>query len=875
MTQEIRIRRWLAFLLAALLVFSTLSTALAAGKTFQSYQTTSMSNVNLRKRANGTSTILKRIKVGDTVTIVGKSGNYYQIQFDGKEGYALIKYIDGTDSGADPEPDESLMHAVPLAVTSYPYDTTTLGYVKLRKKANRTADVYRTIPVNSLVTVLSVEGDFARVEYDGQKGYVYAKYVNLANIPTPTPVPTATPKPGSESYALIKSGDTGAMVTALQQALIELKYLSEGDADGKYGTKTEQAVKLLQKRNGLTQTGQADAELQLLIYEGTPKDVNSFRQHVKTIPPIAGAVIKLNGQGEVVTKAQTRLKELGYYTSTPSGVCDALMVSAIEEFERKNSLVVDGALSATDQNLLYSTWALDASVAVTPTPTPVPEMPKDVVRPGDKSNDVKLVQTRLTELGYLTSKVTGTFDDDSVKALKKFQKANGLDADGVCGIQTRAVLFAAHPVYAVPTATPVIAANETPEPTYAPITKENCVTIKAGSQGMDVKRLQIRLQELGYYTSRQDGIYLTDDIAAVRAFQKANGLTTDGKAGYNTQTVLYSNAAKRADNANSDVIASSKAATLRYGSQGVEVQTLQNKLISLGYLSGSADGKFGSSTRRAVKAFQQANGLSPDGIVGAATQAKLGDGTTDSGAVSNTVPYVTLYKGATGEAVKAMQNRLIALGYLTGKADGKFGNQTSLALIAFQRANGLKADGIMGSATTKKLNQTSGTVNNGGTTTIVTPTTAPNVTTISAASVRYANWYTEIRAKARKYPNVTVYDFSTGLSWQLTIFSNGAHADAIPITAEDTAKMNKAFGKTTWNPKPVWVMFSDGSVYMASTHNTPHGTYNKKNINNFAGHLCVHFPRTKAEVEAIGPYATSHQKAIDQGWEVTQKRAGR
>ena len=160
MTQEIRIRRWLAFLLAALLAFSTLSTALAAGKTFQSYQTTSMSNVNLRKRANGTSTILKRIKVGDTVTVVGKSGNYYQIQFDGKEGYALIKYIDGTDSGADPEPDESLMHAVPLAVTSYPYDTTTLGYVKLRKKANRTADVYRTIPVNSLVTGDKTEQDW-------------------------------------------------------------------------------------------------------------------------------------------------------------------------------------------------------------------------------------------------------------------------------------------------------------------------------------------------------------------------------------------------------------------------------------------------------------------------------------------------------------------------------------------------------------------------------------------------------------------------------------------------------------------------------------------------------------------------------------------
>ena len=79
--------------------------------------------------------------------------------------------------------------------------------------------------------------------------------------------------------------------------------------------------------------------------------------------------------------------------------------------------------------------------------------------------------------------------------------------------------------------------------------------------------------------------------------------------------------------------------------------------------------------------------------------------------------------------------------------------------------------------------------------------------------------------------------------------------------------MNKAFGKTTWNPKPVWVMFSDGSVYMASTHNTPHGTWQASNNKISTIWLSSgenHFPRTKLEVEAIGPYATSHQKAIDQ-----------
>ena len=90
--------------------------------------------------------------------------------------------------------------------------------------------------------------------------------------------------------------------------------------------------------------------------------------------------------------------------------------------------------------------------------------------------------------------------------------------------------------------------------------------------------------------------------------------------------------------------------------------------------------------------------------------------------------------------------------------------------------------------------------------------------------------------------------------------------------ANDTANMNRAFGKTTWTPKAVWVLFSDGRIYMASTHNTPHGTSHIRN-NDFNGHLCVHFPRTDAQVASIGSYATSHQKAIDLGWEATKNRA--
>ena len=865
MKYHFSLRRSVALILAVMLLFSTVSLAFAA---FEAYQTISMDGVNLRKKASSSSTILKRIKQGDVVTVTGKSGKYYQLQFDGAEGYALIAYVDGTANDKDPEPDGTLMQAAPVSVTSYPYDTVTLGYVKLRKKAGRTADVIRTLAPDSLITVYKVENGFAYVEHEGKKGYVYAPYVNLANIPTPTPVPEPTVKPGAEKYLTVKKGDSGATVKALQEVLIELGYLEKGSADGKFGAKTESALKTLQKRNGRTQTGVADQELQLLLYEGTPKDVKGYRQYVKTLAPISGAVISLNHRGDAVLKAQQKLYDLGYLQKVPDGTCDEETVTAIYAFERNNQLEVDGSLSATDQNLLYSSFVLDASVVVTPTPTPVPEMPKDTVRPGDKSDDAKLVQQRLKELGYYTGKVNGTFNDASVKALQKFQEANGLTPDGVCGIQTRGILYAAHPVYAVPTALPVELIT-TPAPTMAPITQENTVTIKAGSQGEDVRRLQIRLQELGYYTSRQDGICLSDDITAIRAFQKTNGLTVDGKAGFKTQSLLFSAQALPAQTVESETASSSTDPVLRYGSSGAAVLDLQNRLITLGYLADKADGKFGLNTRAAVVAFQKANNLSPDGVAGAKTLEKL----NSSKAEDNKVPYVTLREGSTHAAVKDLQNRLITLGYLTGKADGIFGTKTTLALISFQKANKLTADGIMGKKTTKALNST-GAVSASGNKVETTTPSAPSASGVSAASVRYANWYQEVRAKARKYPNVTVYDFTTGISYRLNIFSNGAHADAEPITADDTAKMNQAFGKTTWTPKPVWIIFSDGTIYMASTHNTPHDTYHIRD-NNFNGHVCIHFPRTEAQVTSIGPYATSHQKAIDLGWEATQKRAGK
>ena len=856
--------RLLAAVCAMALFLSVISPALAAK---YPYDTISMDDVNMRSRANTTSTILKKIQKGDTVTILGVTGSFYRVEFDGKTGYAMKKYIDGTDPSPDPSPNPALSMQAPPAISEYPYDTTVIDYVKLRKVAQTEGEVILTIPAGSVVTVYDrTSNGFAKVKYDGKTGYCVDTHINLANIPAPTP------QPGAEKYTELKNGSEGASVTALQSALEELGYLEEEDVDGKFGAKTEEALKLFQKRNGLAQDGIASQDLQLKLYEDTPKDTRGYRQYVRTVPPVAGAVIREKSKGEPVTKLQTRLKELGYYKGELTGVCDEDTVAAIKLFEGKHGLVADGEMSAADQQVLYGATAMEASVVVTPSPTPTVKPPTKTLRPGDKDDEVKLLQQRLKDLGYYTGNITGVYNTATTEAVKAFQKKSSLEQDGILGPITRTVLYGVNAIYAVPTAIPV----STPTPTTTPLTPENVIVIRAGSMGEVVRRLQARLQELGYYTSRLDGVYLTDDIEAVRAFQSANGLKVDGKAGYETQTALYSDSAIRG-NANVTSGETALVNTLRYGSEGAEVTTLQNRLIALGYLAGSADGKFGRDTKSAVIAFQKANGLSADGVVGTDTSTRL----YASNVVSNTVSSTqTLRVGAVSDAVRDMQNRLITLGYLeNGEADGKFGVKTSLALIEFQKANGLSADGVAGVKTFAKLNSVSaitagstGSSTSSGTTTTTTAA-APTVTTISASQVRYANWYSEVKARCRLFPNATIYDFTTGISWQVNIFSMGAHADAEPLTSQYTAEMNRAFGgKTTWTPKAVWVVLSDGTVYMASTHNTPHDTYHIRD-NNFDGHICIHFPRTQAQVEKIGPYATSHQKAIDLGWETTLKLA--
>ena len=219
----------------------------------------------------------------------------------------------------------------------------------------------------------------------------------------------------------------------------------------------------------------------------------------------------------------------------------------------------------------------------------------------------------------------GKYGTGTIAAVTAFQTQNGLSADGVAGSGTYRVLFSgsAKPAASTPTATP----SPTPSPT--PAYNVPARTLRDGDSGEDVKSVQTRLKELGYYTGTVDGKYGTGTIAAVTAFQSQNGLSADGVAGSGTYRVLFSDSARPAPSSPTPAPTAtpdpSTFTNLKKGSTGEAVQRLQAALANLGYTV-NTDGSYTNATVTAVKQFQQSNGLSVDGIAGPNTQKVLYSG---------------------------------------------------------------------------------------------------------------------------------------------------------------------------------------------------------------------------------------------------------
>jgi peptidoglycan hydrolase-like protein with peptidoglycan-binding domain len=203
--------------------------------------------------------------------------------------------------------------------------------------------------------------------------------------------------------------------------------------------------------------------------------------------------------------------------------------------------------------------------------------------------------------------------------------------------------------------------------------RQASAVVQQGARGQEVTAIQQRLQQLGYFKGNITGYFGSLTKEAVIQFQQAKGLTPDGIVGRTTEASLL----EQPEQSPKPVRQSSND-TWKLGDRGEHISVLQESLAAAGFSSGT-NGIFDEPTQEAVRRFQQAKGLTVDGVVGPQTRAALP-------AISQSNQSTAPAKASSRSNIQALQRRLQAQGFYSGPIDGNWGPQTQAAVEAAQRA---------------------------------------------------------------------------------------------------------------------------------------------------------------------------------------------
>ncbi len=148
-----------------------------------------------------------------------------------------------------------------------------------------------------------------------------------------------------------------------------------------------------------------------------------------------------------------------------------------------------------------------------------------------------------------------------------------------------------------------------------------------------------------------------------------------------------------------DIVADDVEVIAQVGSKGDLVKEVQGYLIALGYLSGGNDGLFGQATQDALKTYQSDRAMTITGQVTEYVRRRLAadaqTGNTIAAQPSVNPDRVLAQLASKGDQVKDIQSRLIALGFLEGGADGRYGEGTERAVKAFEAARDMPQTGVV------------------------------------------------------------------------------------------------------------------------------------------------------------------------------------
>jgi cell wall-associated NlpC family hydrolase len=179
-----------------------------------------------------------------------------------------------------------------------------------------------------------------------------------------------------------------------------------------------------------------------------------------------------------------------------------------------NSVTTAAAMTTAATASAVGTASPEATPTPEPTPTPTPTpTPDPTLKKGDQNDQVQKLQERLMELGYMAAdESTKLYGPVTEYAVELFQRQYAREQNGIADPDTLNLIYAQDAKH---------------------------YTLLQGTSGDDVDSLQRQLIDLGFM-DKASGYYGTETIEAVKAFQKRNNLTIDGKTGQETLDLLYS-----------------------------------------------------------------------------------------------------------------------------------------------------------------------------------------------------------------------------------------------------------------------------------------------------------------------------------------------
>ncbi|RCJ15282.1 cell wall-binding protein [Nostoc sp. ATCC 43529] len=300
---------------------------------------------------------------------------------------------------------------------------------------------------------------------------------------------------------------------------------------------------------------------------------------------------------------------------------------------------------------------------------------------GDQGPSVRNLQQKLKSAGFYQAPITQVYDASTEESVRRFQRAAGIQVNGVVGATTLQKLEnwqAKKPSPATAQAKKTAATTQakktstTSSASSATNQRRNSNYLTKGDEGENVRVLQERLRVAGFYYGNATGIFGPITEEAVKRFQDSYNLSVDGIVGPATLSKLPPVGVGDGEEAPKKAADRSK---LRLGDRGEPVRLLQEHLIQAGYLEGEPNGYYGPYTTDAVKRFQAANFLAASGVAGPTTRAKLYSSI-------NTAPKSDF-------SVLEIQTRLRERGFYKGKLNGVMADDTKKAIKQAQEFYGI------------------------------------------------------------------------------------------------------------------------------------------------------------------------------------------